>query len=846
MLYADCLERKYGRRPFIFLTNGYEVYFIDDAQESGSPRCRVGGVFTQDDLVRRMERRETGQSVANPKLDDNIAGRIYQREAVLAFCEALEHHQRRMLIVQATGTGKTRVAISITDVMTRYNRAKNILFLADRKALVKQAKTAFTEFFKNKLTLCNLLDNKEDPTTSRIVFSTYPTMMNAIDKREDDGRRMFSPGHFDLIIIDESHRSIYKEYQEIFDYFDAVLLGLTATPKSEVGRDTYRVFQLEDGVPTYNYDYETAVREGYLVDYELKTYTTKFLNRGLRYKDLSESEKSEFEDMFGVVAEDCETGRYDVESSAFNKWLFNKDTVMKVLARLMDEGIHIEGGDKLGKTIIFAKNTEHARFIVECFHEMYPELGDDFIQQADYSIDYAEDIVDRFKKTGANPEIAVSVDMLDTGIDVPDIVNLVFFKAVHSYSKFWQMIGRGTRLRPNLFGTGQDKDHFLIFDYGGNFAYFGEDRNKESNEKLPLSLSSRVFMLKARVAKTLQSVKDDELKKLHDEFVNELHAAVMALDDRSFIVKRHLRAVEKYRQVYNLNALNDIALAELKNEIAPLISRREDEKVRRFDHLMLSILLSAVEGAMDKADGMIAAAEGAANELAQPSMQNIPQVAAHRETIERIRHQAYWEDATPLDIESVRREIRSLMQYIKPKQTFYVYTDFSDEVQEGEGEKLRPPTASESYRQKVEFYLKEHMDNAAVYKLRHNEPMTMSDMRELERIFWQELGTREDYAQNYENEPLGELVRRIVGMDEESVRDAFREFLTENRLSRSQMDFVEKIIQYIARNGSIDVEPSKEPFRGVDLTKLFKDKESVWKKIFGRIKEITSKATFAA
>lgn len=852
VLYADALEREYKRRPFIFLSNGYETYFLDDT--SGEPRRRVGGFFTPDDLACRMDRRKTRKSIAAPELNDAIAGRVYQREAVLAFCEAAEQHQKRMLIVQATGTGKTRVAISITDVLTRYNWAKYILFLADRTALVRQAKSAFHEFFKNKLTLCNLVENKEDPQTSRIVFSTYPTMMNAIDrKRDNKGRRIFSPGHFDLIIIDESHRSIYQKYQGIFDYFDAMLLGLTATPKNEVGRDTYRVFRLEDGVPTYDYDYGTAVSEGYLVDYELKPYTTKFLTRGLHYKELTEEEKTKFEETFGGEPEVLEAGdkQGDIDPSAFNRWLFNKDTVRLVLTRLMEEGIRIEGGDKIGKTVIFAKNTRHASFIVDCFHEMYPDYPDDFIQPVTYQVDYVDDIIERFKKTGGMPQIAVSVDMLDTGIDVPDIVNLVFFKSVYSYSKFWQMIGRGTRLRPDLFGPELDKEYFRIFDYGGNFAYFGEGARREPSGNIEQPLSARVFLVKVKVAKLLQG-ETGERNELRRLIVKDLETAVSGLNPENFLVREHRRAVDRWQKTDAFASITDLDIAELRREIAPLIQNRGDvEKTRRFDLLMLEILAAAIEDKRDSVGTEMSAVEETAGQLASATLQAIPQVAAHRASIDKLRRPDYLMDADIKTIENLRRELRDLMKYINPVKGFYVISDFDDEIQVAEGTKLKPPQPSENYRRKVEFYLKAHLDTTAVYKLRHNKTLTSTDMKELERIFWQELGTKDDYKRIYKNESLGRLVRQITGMDETSVRDAFREFLAANCLNRSQLDFVEKIITYIQVNGFIDTKDPKslqqEPFRGVKLAKLFTGKDmSTWRGILETIKTVSGNTDVAS
>ena len=439
-LYADCLQNQYNQRPLIFLANGFETIFVDDA--SGFPKREVSGFFTKEELQLNIDRRKSKKSLKNIEINDRITNRPYQKEAIMAVCDAIEKKHRKMLIVQATGSGKTRVSISLVDVLRRHNHIKNVLFLADRVALVKQAMKSYNDLLPD-LTMCNLMDSKDDPEQSRMIFSTYPTMMNAIDDtKRKDGSKLLTPGHFDLIIIDESHRSIYKKYQDIFNYFDAMLLGMTATPKSDVDKNTYEIFQLETGVPTFAYELDQAVEEGYLINYSTREYKTKIMEEGIHYDELSEEDKEQFEETF----EDDANIDKDISSESVNKWLFNTDTLDKVLNELMEHGLKVEGGDKVGKTIIFAKNSLHAEALVKRFNELYPEYGDDFIKQIDYSIKFSGDLIDRFSVKDKLPQIAVSVDMLDTGIDVPEILNLVFFKKVRSYSKFWQMIGRGTML----------------------------------------------------------------------------------------------------------------------------------------------------------------------------------------------------------------------------------------------------------------------------------------------------------------------------------------------------------------------------------------------------------------
>ena len=499
-----------------------------------------------------------------------------------------------MLIVQATGSGKTRVSISIVDVLRKHNYVKNILFLADRTALVKQAKNSYTNLLDD-LSCCNLVEGKDDPEACRMIFSTYPTMMNAIDETKNKyGDRLFTPGYFDLIICDEVHRSIYKKYQEIFEYFDAMLLGMTATPKNEIDKNTYGVFDLERGVPTFAYELEKAVEEGYLVTYSTLEYKTKIMEEGIHYNELSEEEKEKFEETF----KDEETVEEDISNTAVNTWLFNDDTIDLVLKELMEKGLKIEGGDKIGKTIIFAKNTPHAKKIVERFNTLFPEYGGDFIKQVDYSIKYADTLIDDFGTKERMPQIAVSVDMLDTGIDVPEILNLVFFKKVRSYAKFWQMIGRGTRLCKDLLGEGMDKERFLIFDFCNNFEYFRVNKNGSENG-IQESLCEKIYNAKAQICRELQAsqyVMDADYAVYRKELVMGLNQAVIELNDDSFVVKRHLRYVEMFRKLSSWNQLETIEISEIKEHIAPLMKpKKENELARRFDYLIYSIDLGLLQ-----------------------------------------------------------------------------------------------------------------------------------------------------------------------------------------------------------------------------------------------------------
>lgn len=834
-LYADCLQNKYGQRPLIFTTNGFEFYYTNDV--FGYPRREVSGFFTQEELQLEVDRRKQRIPLENIVISDRITNRPYQKEAVTAVCDVVSKKQRKMLIVQATGSGKTRVSISIVDVLRKHNYVKNILFLADRTALVKQAKNSYSSLLED-LSCCNLCDSKDDPESSRMIFSTYPTMMNAIDERKNKfGEKLFTPAHFDLIICDEVHRSIYKKYQEIFEYFDGMLLGMTATPKNEIDKNTYGVFDLERGVPTFAYELEKAVEEGYLVNYTTLEYRTKIMEDGIHYDDLSEEEKDVFEETF----ENDDMVEDDISSSAINTWLFNKDTIDKVLKELMEKGLKIEGGDKLGKTIIFAKSSLHAQAIVERFNVLFPEYGGNFIKQIDYSIKYSDTLIDDFSIKEKMPQIAVSVDMLDTGIDIPEVLNLVFFKKVRSYAKFWQMIGRGTRLCPDLLGEGIDKERFLIFDFCNNFEYFRVNKNG-GESGIQETLSEKIYNTKAMICRELQApryTKDEKYVSHRENLVHELHQAVVELNDNSFIVKRHLRYVELFRNLSSWNNLETIEISNIKEHISPIIKlKRDDELAKRFDYLLYSVELGFLQSKNVQAPVNIVVQTA---ELLSHKY-TIPQVDAQRTVIERVQTKNFWDDASILELDTVRLAMRGLLQYLDKIRRKIYYTDFTDTIVDvTEGVPLYDSNDLKNYRKKVEFYLKEHSNNLSVYKLRNNKRLSESDLKSLEKLLWEELGSKTDYEKEYGDTPIGRLVRRIVGVDRNAVNEAFSEFLTEERLNINQIRFVNLIVDYIVANGNIDDNKvlMEEPFRSVgSITTLFKDDMGTAKRIMDVVADI--------
>jgi type I restriction enzyme R subunit len=702
-LYADALERMTGQRPLIFYSNGYEHWFWDD--KNYPPRA-VQGFYTRDELQLLINRRTSQKDITKATIGRQIVERYYHEEAMRRVLESFGKDMRRALLVLATGTGKTRLSIALVDLLMKCNWVLRVLFLADRNALLTQAKRAFKKFLQN-ITPVDLTQEKENDD-SRLVFSTYPTMMNCIDDERHDGRKRFGVGHFDLVIIDEAHRSVYQKYRAIFQYFDALLLGLTATPRAEVDRDTYGLFNLEQGVPTYSYELAQAVADEFLVPFKAVSVPTKFSRHGIKYDDLSDAEKEEYESSLT----DPETGQMppEIEPPALNKWLFNADTVDKVLAFLMERGLKIEGGDKLGKTIIFAKNHDHAEFIAERFDANYPHLAGKFCRVIDVQVKYAQSLIDDFYIPDKDPHIAVSVDMLDTGIDVPECVNLVFFKVVRSKVKFWQMVGRGTRLCPNLFGPGKDKKFFYLFDFCENLEFFGANEagyEATLQEPLKQKIFRRRLSLAEKLAahggdthvdtpaigepnvETADSVRERPatyrvrgLDSLRRDLLDQMHAEVTKMDVNNFLVRPHRRQVEKYAKRDAWEPLGPNDVHEIDEHLTALPTPDEDEEMaRRFDLLLLNLQLAMLEGNHDQARYQVQVREIASG---LEEKRNIPAVNVQMALILELQTDEYWQDITLPMLENVRKRLRDLVKFLDPKGgRDKVYSDFVDEIGSG-------------------------------------------------------------------------------------------------------------------------------------------------------------------
>ena len=821
-LYADCLEAQSGQRPIIFYTNGYEHWMWDDRRYPPRP---VAGFLTKDELALAIRRRASLRDLASVEIDSQIAGRYYQTRAIRRVAETFEvDRQRRALLVMATGSGKTRTVIALADLLMKANWARRILFLADRKALVKQAAAAFKAFLPSSAPV-NLTTDRE--STGRVYVSTYPTMMGLIDGKDDSVARRFGPGHFDLIIIDEAHRSVYRKYGAIFDYFDSLLVGLTATPRDEIDRDTYRLFNLQSGVPTDAYGLDEAVGDKYLTPPRAISVPLRFERQGIRYDDLSDDEKEAWD-----AVEWDEDGNVPavVEPAAVNKWLFNADTVDKVLEHLMTHGQRVADGDRLGKTIIFAKNQDHARFIVERFDLAYPALAGSFARVVISSDPYAQTLIDDFSQADKAPHIAVSVDMLDTGIDVPEVVNLVFFKIVRSKAKFWQMVGRGTRLCPDLFGPGQDKAFFTIFDFCQNLEFFNQNPNT-TDGAVGAALSERLFASRVALIGALDGLPEptppgvfpegrthvsavaeghsgeDEARALRDDLAEGLREIVQGMSLDNFLVRPKRRLVEKYAAPDAWRRLGLDDQAELTDQIAALPSSFTDEDVaaKQFDLLVLRAQLALLrteagfQGLREKIVGLAGLLE---------EKRTIPMVAREMALILEIQSDDYWEGVTVPLLETLRRRLRGLIKLIEARPRAIVRTDFEDEIGVGTEIELRGTHVGadmERFRRKARHFLQDNANHIAVLKLRRNEPLTATDLAELERIFVHAGVAEPDDIDRVRAEGgLGLFVRSLVGLDREAAKAAFASFMAGRSLSASQIEFLNMVIEHLTERGQME------------------------------------------
>jgi type I restriction enzyme R subunit len=809
-LYADCLEARFGQRPVIFYTNGYEHWMWDD---TAYPPRQVQGFYTRDELALSIQRRRIRRRLAELPINGAIVERHYQQRAIRRIGEAFEvDRQRQALVVMATGAGKTRTVIALVELLMRANWAKRVLFLADRVALVNQAVNAFKTHLPDATTV-NLVTEKG--ADGRVYVCTYPTMMGLINQGAGDERR-FGPGYFDLVVIDEAHRSVYQKYRGIFSWFDALLVGLTATPKDDIDHNTYRLFHLEDGVPTDAYPLEEAVDEGYLVPPRSVAVPLKFVDRGIRYDELTEEEKDEWDSREWDDDGDVPTA---VAADAINKWLFNEDTVDKMLGTLMVQGHKVAGGDRLGKTIIFARNNDHAEFIRDRFDLNYPEYAGRFARVVTYKTEYAQSLIDDFSVKDKAPHIAISVDLLDTGIDIPEIVNLVFFKPVRSKSKFWQMVGRGTRLCPDLYGPGQDKADFLIFDFCGNLEFFNADP-AAADSRVAASLAERLFAARLAVLTGLDSELPDDAPAKGDgtrstaglriDVMRTLHDIVLGMNVHNFVVRPHRRWVEIYSDAGAWHRLTPDQAHEIGEHLAALPSavRDDDEAAKRFDLLILRLQLCVLahEPGFDRLRDQVREIASALLEIT-----NIPAVGAQQQLLDEVAGDEWWVDVTLPMLELLRRRVRSLVKLVPKARRRIVYTDFEDQLGEAVEVTLSGLPVStdvQRFTAKVRVYLRAHEDHMTLQRLRRNRPLTPDDLAELQRMLTESGTSTSDELTHAAEQAhgLGLFIRGLVGLDRDAATEALATFIAGRTLTANQLDFVNLIITYLTEHGTMEID----------------------------------------
>jgi type I restriction enzyme R subunit len=813
-LYADCLEKSTGQRPIIFYSNGFETHIWDD---TFYPSRLVQGFYTKEELQVLMERRLARKDIREFTVNKAIAGRYYQLESIQRVAEhlvttnqnKLRGTSRKALLVMATGSGKTRTATAMVDLFTKCNWAKRILFLADRNALVTQAKNAFKEHLPH-LSAIDLTKEKEDNGT-RVVFSTYPTILNKIDSLKKEDGRFYGVGHFDIIIIDEAHRSVYQKYQSIFNYFDAILIGLTATPKKEIDKNTYGLFEIEDDNPTFAYELNKAVADKFLKPPKAFKIPLKFPREGIKYDGLSEADKTRFREVFGVQFGNDDLV-FNVDKSKINTWLYNTDTIDKVLDYLMTNGQKIAGGDKLGKSIIFAKNHKHATFIEERFNKNYPQYGGGFLRVIDNYEDKAQDLLEKFcfdKGHEKEPQIAVSVDMMDTGVDAPRVLNLVFFKEVKSYSKYWQMIGRGTRLCPDIFAPGEDKEYFLIFDFCGNFEYFGDNPDGET-QKTMLSLSQQTFNTKLEIVMAIRQLQNptEEEEKIQIQYTTELHQLIEKLDDSRFEVRKHWRYVLEFKNKASWNNLTHGGILNIQTNLSHLVDNNQDkdELAKRFDLLTYKLQLALITGNKSQIKHITNIHE-IVNLLF--TKRNIPAVQGKIATIQKLQKEQFWSTVNTLNVEEIRQELRDLVQFLKDeKKLGPIYTSFTDELNLDKVEEidlLASYTSLQSYKDRVETFIRKNRSHLVIDKLYKNLPITTNELVVLEDFLLKEaLESKDRFIKEYGEQPLGKFVRNIIGMDIEVANQLFTDFIAHGNLNANQITFIQKIIQYLNHKGVVE------------------------------------------
>ena len=821
-LYADGLEKAHGHRPVIFYTSGFDIWIWDDAQ--GFPPRKLYGFYSKDSLQHLANyQRAARKPLDTIEINDAIIDRLYQIEAIKRVSERFANKHRKALIVQATGTGKTRVAIALTDLLIRAGWVKRVLFICDRRELRKQAKNAFNDFLSEPIRI--ITSRVKSNASERIFLATYPAMQKVFQS--------FDPGFFDLIIADESHRSIYNVYGDIFHYFDCHQMGLTATPVDFVTRSTFRLFDCEGQLPTANYDLEQAVNDGYVTPFEVFEHTTQFLREGINFDTLTKEQIEQLEKQGEDLAQ------YDFSSEQVDKAIYNKDTNRAILRNLMGNGLRDETGQLPGKSIIFARNHQHAILLRQLFDDMYPQYGGRFCQVIDNYDPRAEQLIDDFKGEGTNNDltIAISVDMLDTGIDIPELLNLAFAKPVKSPVKFWQMIGRGTRLCSDLFGPGQDKSVFRIFDHWGNFERFETDY-RPADPVQGKSLMQIVFEERLTLAETaLQKSKIAVFEKV----IDLIAADIEALPEESIAVREKWKEKRTLSQQGTLRIFAPATVARLRQEIAPLMQWRNIRG--RSDAHALDLLIARMQNAVLRGSGQLVDLKIELMDRLAALQMHLNPVREKAEVIKRAKSDEFWNGVTVQALEEIRLPLHEIMHHRQHGGGRALPPKIVDITEDTSGLQYNRRPASlksvdmKAYKRIIEAELKKHFKtNPTLKKIRAGGSVSESDLEALvSLILTQSPNTsREVLAEFFSAtaEPLQFEIRTIIGMDPNAVEAKFSDFARKHpKLTAKQTCFLALLQNHIARYGSITVERLYDaPFTVVDadgLDGVFEDENEV-------------------
>lgn len=857
-LYADRLEQMYNcPKPIIYYTNGYKIFIIDGVYTQGR---EIFGFHTKDELEFLLAKRDA--ELKDTKVNLSICDRYYQQDAIEEVVNHIKSKHTRSLIVLATGTGKTRVSCALSDIFLRNNYIKRILFLADRKNLVRQAKEETFEKYLFQYPMASIVDGKKegDESKARIVFSTYQSMLSII---KDVEQCPYGVGYFDLIIVDEAHRSLFNKYGEIFTYFDALMIGLTATPRSDIHKSTYKVFRLETDMPNYEYDIVKGVKDGYLTYYRALDRTPDILKDGVTFDDLSEEEQDEYDDLF----RDSEGERIDkIEGKMFYSYITNKGTIRAVLKDLMNEGIYVNNGDVLGKTIIFARDHNHALLIQQEFKEMFAEKcianpvnGVDYCVVIDNKTKYNE-VLQREFKNKQTIRIVISVDMMDTGVDIPEVVNLVFFKKVLSKIKFWQMVGRGTRICPDLKAKSpskayfertsqdttrtmhKDKQGFLIFDICNVFPFFKQNPDgKTDGSDSVLSLYQMIFLEKATLYKTMQdnyAQLDINDKRFYESLREELINEVKGMNRNLIGVQKNLEFVDKYGSIDSWLNLNQNSLAEIKKHLAPNVEGEIDlESARKLDLLVYRF----AESKFKKDKKFMKAAKqivGVAVYLLNKKI-HIDEVKHESDSLNFINSDEFINNSTVTKLDDIRQKVRELTRFIEAKVWPTIVTDFDDKISStadavdvGGGPIVITIDDFKSFEEKVLFYIQNNTDKELIQQIQNIKKPTYKAIRELEGELVKIAKDADEYTSLFEDDSaLIKFIRRNLEFNPYAV-DLFIELQRGKGFNEMQLNYVKELLLFVSQNGYFDKQDLLRPelsfanlFNNLEITSLIKDLE---------------------